>query len=174
MRLEDMSSSAQVDGVRTGELDVGFTRLPVPRDLRAVSVLSDHLAIAYPAEWEPPADDAAFTDWLDEHPLVRLSVGRGPGLAAQAARYVSDVGAQPTIVQDADDLQTVLALVAAGVGIGIVPESARNIAPRHVRMRRLNGTSASWKIGVVWNPTNETPVVRSFLDELATLPRTEA
>ncbi|GAA2934612.1 LysR family transcriptional regulator [Microbacterium luteolum] len=174
VRLEDMSSSAQVDGVRTGELDVGFTRLPVPRDLRAVSVLSDHLAIAYPAEWEPPADDAAFTDWLDEHPLVRLSVGRGPGLAAQAARYVSDVGAQPTIVQDADDLQTVLALVAAGVGIGIVPESARNIAPRHVRMRRLNGTSASWKIGVVWNPTNETPVVRSFLDELATLPRTEA
>ncbi|PVE96848.1 LysR family transcriptional regulator [Microbacterium sp. TPD7012] len=174
VRLEDMSSSAQVDGVRREELDIGFTRLPVPHDLRAVSVLSDHLAIAHPGHWVPPADDTALPHWLDEHPLVRLSVGRGPGLAAQAARYVADVGAQPTIVQEADDLQTVLALVAAGIGIGIVPESARNIAPRHVGMRRLRGASASWKVGVVWNPRNETPVVRSFLDALATLPPVEA
>ena len=174
VRLEDMSSSAQIDGVRSGALDIGFARLPFPPDLRAVSVLSDHLAIAHPAGWEPPADDTALPHWLDEHPLVRLSVGRGPGLAAQAARYLSDVGAQPTIVQEADDLQTVLALVAAGVGVGIVPESARNIAPRNVHMQRLRGTSASWKIGVVWNPRNETPLVRSFLDALATLPHVEA
>ena len=174
VRLEDMSSAAQLDGVRNGDLDIAFARLPVPGDLRVVSVLSDHLALAYPDEWTPPADETALSRWLDERPLVQLSAARGPGLAAQVARYLLNLGAQPGIVQDADDLQTVLALVAAGVGAGIVPESAVNIAPRHVHMRRLDGETASWRVGVIWRPDNETAVVRSFLDELAKLPRGEA
>ncbi|MDQ0643164.1 LysR family transcriptional regulator [Microbacterium murale] len=167
VRLEDMSSSAQIEGVRSGELDIAFARMPVPQDLRAVSVLSDRLAIAHPEAWEAPPDEPSPARWLHEHPLVRLSSGRGPGLAAQAARYLAHIGAPSDTIQEADDLQTVLALVAAGVGAAIVPESARNIAPARVSMHRLDGESASWTVGVVWRADNETPVVRSFLDELA-------
>ena len=167
VRLEDMSSSAQIEGVRSGELDIAFARMPSPRDLRAVPVLSDRLVIAHPATWEPPSAGQTPVEWLRTHPFVRLSSGRGPGLAAQAGHYLADIGAPFEVVQEADDLQTVLALVAAGVGAAIVPESARNIAPSRVSMHRLDGESATWKIGVIWRPDNETPVVKSFLDELA-------
>lgn len=169
VRLEDMSSAAQLEQIRAGRLDIAFVRLPVPADLRSVPLLSDHLAVAYPAGWEAPRDDEGLSDWFARHPLVRLSAVRGPGLAAQAARFLADIGAHPAVLQDADDLQTVLALAAAGVGAGIVPESARNIAPPRVEMLRLSGRHASWKVGVAWNPSNETPLVRAFLDELSEL-----
>lgn len=166
VRLEDMSSSAQLERVRTGALDIAFARLPIPSGLRSFPVLSDHLAIAHPAEWAAPRDDSSLATWLDQHPLVRLSTGRGPGLAAQISRFITARGAQPPAIQDADDLQTVLALVAAGVGAAIVPESARIVAPPRVNMVRLSGRGASWNVGVAWRPDNETPVVRAFLDEL--------
>lgn len=167
VRLEDMSSSAQIDGVRSGDLDIAFARMPAPRGLRAVPVLSDRLVIAHPEGWEAPSTAASPVEWLKEHPLVRLSFRRGPGLAAQAGQHLASIGAPFDVVQEADDLQTVLALVAAGVGAAIVPESARNIAPSRVMMHPLTGENASWTIGVLWRTDNETPVVRSFLDELA-------
>lgn len=171
VRLEDMSSAAQLDGVRTGKLDIAFVRLPVPSDLRAIPVLSDRLVIAYPEGWDAPPDGAALNGWLEEHPLVRLSFGRGPGLAAQVNGYLAHRGVSAAVLQEADDLQTVLALVAAGVGAAIVPESARNIASSRVRMQSLEGAAAAWEVGVVWRADNETPVVRAFLDALAHLAR---
>jgi DNA-binding transcriptional LysR family regulator len=167
VRLEDMSSSAQIEAVRDGELDVAFARMPSPRDLRSAAVLSDQLVIAHPDAWDPPPTGSSAVEWVRDHPLVRLSSRRGPGLAAQAGQYLASIGAPSQAVQEADDLQTVLALVAAGIGAAIVPESARNIAPARVAMHRLDGAGASWRIGVLWRADNETPVVRSFLDELA-------
>ncbi|HXH34173.1 MAG TPA: LysR substrate-binding domain-containing protein [Plantibacter sp.] len=164
--LEDMSSSAQLELVRNGRLDIAFARLPIPVDLHSVPVLTDHLAIAHPTGWEAPRNDRLLAEWLDRHPLVRLSASRGPGLAAQTSRFIVALGAQPAAIQDADDLQTVLALVAAGVGFAIVPESAGIVAPPRVEMVRLSGRGASWSVGVAWRPDNETPVVRGFLDEL--------
>lgn len=167
VRLEDMSSAAQIKAVRNDELDIAFARMPAPLDLRAVTVLSDRLVIAYPEGWQAPSATTSPVAWLEEHPLVRLSFRRGPGLAAQTSQHLASIGATFDVIQETDDLQTVLALVAAGVGAAIVPESARNIAPPRVMMHPLTGSSASWKIGVLWRPDNETPVVRSFLDELA-------
>lgn len=167
VRLEDMSSSAQVHAVQKGDLDIAFARMPAPRDLRALPVLSDRLVIAHPEAWQAPPEDVSPVGWLQQHPLVRLSSRRGPGLSAQIARHLTGIGAAVDAIQEADDLQTVLALVAAGVGAAIVPESARNIAPPRVRMHPLSGASARWRIGALWRADNETPVVRSFLGELA-------
>ncbi|WP_141873827.1 LysR family transcriptional regulator [Microbacterium saperdae] len=167
VRLEDMSSSAQIQAVRDGELDVAFGRMPSPRDLRSVAVLSDRLIIAHPEAWEAPPAGSSLGEWLRDHPLVRLSSRRGPGLAAQTGMYLAEIGVPSVAIQEADDLQTVLALVAAGIGAAIVPESVRNIAPARVSMHRLDGASARWEVGVIWRADNETPVVRAFLDELA-------
>lgn len=164
--LHDMSSSAQIEGLRVGRIDVGFARLPVPGDLRSIPVLSDRLAIAHPDDVDPPTDEATVAGWLDRQPLVRLAPARGPGLSSQIARFLDDIGAHPAVAQEADDLQTVLALVAAGAGTAIVPESGRHITPPRVRMTAVSGRSASWRVGAVWKPGTESPVVRAFLARL--------
>lgn len=167
VRLEDLPSSIQIERILNGRLDVAFTRLPAPDRLRSLPVLADRLAIAYPAERSSPPERAdELADWLGRQHHIRLRAGRGPGLAAQVAGFLAAAGARPESFQDADDLQTVLALVSAGAGIAIVPESAQHIAPPNVATVPLTHPGAAWTVGAVWRADNETPWVRAFLEEL--------
>ncbi|WP_406297736.1 LysR family transcriptional regulator [Embleya sp. NBC_00888] len=127
--LEDMSSNAQVEAVRAGDLDVGFVRLPAPEDLGRLVVLADTLAVASPGDQDPPpTDPAGVAAWLRGRPVVRLTRAKGPGLVRQIELFEEEFGARPEPVQEASDLQTVLALVAAGVGAALVPAGAADIA----------------------------------------------
>lgn len=53
--------------------------------------------------------------------------------------------------QEANDIQTLIALVAAGVGISLVPYSARLISREDVTFIPINNIpEAMWHIDVIW------------------------
>ncbi|MFI6583215.1 LysR family transcriptional regulator [Embleya sp. NPDC050493] len=142
--LEDMSSDAQVEAVRAGDLDVGFVRLPAPDDLGRLVVLTDTLAVASPGDQDPPPTDAVgVAAWLRGRPVVRLTRAKGPGLVRQIELFESEFGARPELVQEASDLQTVLALVAAGVGAALVPAGAADIAAATVTVTPIESGGGS-------------------------------
>ena len=60
--------------------------------------------------------------------------------------------------------QTQLALVAAGIGLGFVPESAVSIAPPEVSIVHLSGKYTEWDIGIAWNPQYENPSRDAFIE----------
>lgn len=148
--LDDMSSAEQVARLLSGELQLGFVRLPVPEALSACILQTDRLALATPGE---PVGPVCFDDIAGEA-LIALLPQRGQGLAWQIRQLYEHNGAQPRILQYASDIQTVLALVAAGAGRAIVPLSAANIAPATVGLTALDGEPAAceWQVGLVWNP----------------------
>ncbi|WP_028534325.1 LysR family transcriptional regulator [Paludibacterium yongneupense] len=156
--LDDMSSAEQVAALLSGELQLGFVRLPVPAALRCVALQTDRLALALPAS--TPDDKAEWTDGA----LIALLPQRGPGLARQIAHYHEQCCAEPQKVDHyAGDIQTVLALVAAGVGKAIVPMSAQSIAPQQVRLRPLDAADTSWQLGLAWNPALDDRVRDHFV-----------
>lgn len=165
--LDDMSSAVQAERIERGLLDVGFMRLPAPAPLDSVSLETDTLAVASPAGWDPPEDAAGMVPWLDAHPVIALAEDRGPGLSAQVRRYFAESGSSPAPAQYARDIQTVLALVAAGAGVGVVPYSARRIAPQGITFQPIRAAASSWHVGVVWHPGRVTPVIRKFLEGVA-------
>lgn len=163
--LEDMSSQAQVERLETGELDVGFVRLPVADEWEHLTVGTDRLAIAATDRHGPPPPAAAdLPAWAAAHGVVRLAAARGPGLDRQVDRLRTVVGALPDVVQEAHDLQTVLALVAAGVGVAFVPAGAARIAPPTVTITPIDHPVAVWRIGAVWSGRRRTAVIRNFLE----------
>lgn len=162
--LEDLPSAVQADRIRSGELHVGFVRLPVGDDLRQRVLRRDRLAVA--STGPVPADIAG---WLGEQGLVRLARAKGPGLGAQIDRLCAAWGIQPGPLHETHDLQTVLALVAAGAGPALVPATAARIAPPAVNLTALSDPAAAWDVGVAWHPTQHTALVPNFLAVL-TLP----
>jgi DNA-binding transcriptional LysR family regulator len=145
--LDDMSSAVQYERLLAGTLQVGFVRLPVPAGITHRRLRQDHLALALPAEADRPTSPQVAS-WLDGQPLVRLMPERGPGLTDQITRLYDELRCRPRVLQEARDLQTVLALVAAGVGAAVVPATAAAIAPASVELMPLRGKAASWWIGV--------------------------
>ncbi|WP_439675956.1 LysR family transcriptional regulator [Embleya sp. MST-111070] len=174
--LEDMSSASQIEAVRGGDLDVGFVRLPAPDDLARLVVLTDTLAVAAPRDADPPpTDPVGVAAWLRGRAVVRLTRAKGPGLVRQIELFEREFDARSEPVQEASDLQTVLALVAAGVGVALVPAGAADIASSTVVVTAIEGGGASsavsdvvsaavsWRIGAVWDPARGTRVRDNFL-----------
>nr|CEL14118.1 Transcriptional regulators, LysR family [Kibdelosporangium sp. MJ126-NF4]CTQ88485.1 Transcriptional regulators, LysR family [Kibdelosporangium sp. MJ126-NF4] len=160
--LEDLPSAVQTDRIQSGELSAGFVRLPVADDLRQRVLRRDHLAVASAG---PVTGDVGA--WLDEQGLVRLGRSKGPGLTAQIDRLCAAWRIQPTTLYETHDLQTVLALVAAGVGPALVPATAARIAPAGVTFTELDDPAAVWDVGIAWHPVQDTALVANFLTVLA-------
>ncbi len=160
-----MPSDVQVARLRSGELHVGFARLPAPEDVGQFVVQQDRLALAMPDDGTPsPGHPAELAAWLETRRFIRLDPLRGRGQANQVERFFAACGARPRVLQDAQDQLTILALVAAGVGVALVPASAAVIAPPSVTIMPLDHTAAAWKIGVIWSRSHRTPMIRNFLD----------
>ncbi|NEA31817.1 LysR family transcriptional regulator [Streptomyces sp. SID13031] len=158
--LGDLSSAVQYERLLAGSLQVGLVRLPAPPGLKHLRLQKDRLSLAVPVGQAVPAGLAA---WLDGRPLVRLLPERGPGLTAQLTALYAELGCRPLILQEAADLQTVLALVAAGVGPAVVPATSASIASAAVRFIPFPGEAATWWTGAAWNPAFPSPLVSHFL-----------
>lgn len=68
------------------------------------------------------------------------------------------------IAQEAIQMQTIIALVSAGIGVALVPASLRHLARTGVRYMSLPGEGPYLESGLVWRTDDTTPTLRRFLD----------
>ncbi|ONI81643.1 hypothetical protein ALI144C_20330 [Actinosynnema sp. ALI-1.44] len=163
--LEDLPSTVQIDRITTGELDAGFVRLPVADGFAQRVLRRDRLVVASSAA--VPGDVAR---WVADKGLVRLGRSKGPGLTGQVDKLCAAWGIHPATLYETHDLQTVLALVAAGVGPALVPATATRIAPAGVAFTQLDHPAAVWDVGIAWRPVQDTALVANFLAVLDRTP----
>ena len=148
--LEDLPSERQYQLLLQGELQVGFVRLPVSTPLRAAALLSDRLVLAAPAALALKAE--TIIGQFNTLPLLQLTPKRGRGLSEQSLRFIAAHQLVPNVVQQAGDIQTLLALVAAGIGVALLPRSVSHIIPVGIDIPPLSGEQTEWQVGIAWNP----------------------
>ncbi len=72
-------------------------------------------------------------------------------------------GGEARIVQEAIQMQTIISLVSAGMGVALVPASLRSLARTGVRYVDLQGTAPSLETGIAWRRDDITPTLERFL-----------
>lgn len=159
MSLTDLPSFQQYELLQNDELQVGFVRVPPPVALEYLPLFTDRLVLVAPAA--SPTMPAA--EWLTKRPLLRLHAERGRGLNAQIDRFLHDNGLFISSTQLTDDIQTIVAMVVAGIGVAILPTSVTHIAPPELVMIPLTGESISWKVGIAWDPGKEDVIRDNFI-----------
>lgn len=159
--LSDLSSSEQARRLHAGKLDAGFMRTQAANGLESFGVIDEKLALALPpslARVRIPADFAR----LNELGFVALRRTRGPGLAAQIENWCQAHRFVPQVTQQADDVQSVLASVTAGVGVAFIPSGAGQLL-REAVVVPLRGEHAKWRVGLVWSNAQTDPVTARFV-----------
>jgi DNA-binding transcriptional LysR family regulator len=153
----DMSTPDQIEALEQGDIDVGFVRLPVERpDLVTVPVLEERLVAAIPQGM--PYRRGLVS--LRNEPFVVIARSVSASFVDHLVRTCRAAGFSPRIVQEANELFTVLHLVRGGVGVSLVPRSANLMHVPNVRLLDTGLDEAKWKIGLAWRmPINWT---RSF------------
>ena len=77
--------------------------------------------------------------------------------------YYTAHGGQARIAQEAIQMQTIISLVSAGMGIALVPASLRNLARTGVNYVDLAGTAPILETGITWRTGDTTPTIERFV-----------
>jgi DNA-binding transcriptional LysR family regulator len=164
--LNDMASREQHERLVAGRLDVGFCRAPEPGgELSFAPILTEHLALVVPHGLPLPPSDRL--DDLNALGFVALAARRGPGLDAQVTAWCAGAGFTPRVIQLADDILTVHAVVAAGLGAALLPWQGVEALGGATQHLRLTGDHASWPIGLCWRTSDSNPPLKRFVEHVS-------
>jgi DNA-binding transcriptional LysR family regulator len=141
VELDEAGTAELVDAVLAGRLDAAFVRSPAGAvaGLRVEPVLEEPMLAALPEghrlarEGEAPLSIAA----LAGEAFVLYRRPSGPGLYDGILAACREAGFAPSVVQEAPRLPATLSLVAAGLGVSVVPASMRRLAAAGVAYRAL-------------------------------------
>jgi LysR family transcriptional regulator, benzoate and cis,cis-muconate-responsive activator of ben and cat genes len=137
--LIEMFTLEQLGALKGGRIDIGFGRVRFDDDQLVREVLVEERLIAVLPDGHPLADPArplTLADLARETLIVYPSTPR-PSFADQQLSALRDAALAPAAVQEVRELQTALGLVAAQVGVTLVPESVEGLRVRGVVYRRL-------------------------------------
>ena len=161
--FQDTSSVPLIAQLLADQSQLGFLRLPIEPPLVAHKLLTDQLVLAVNRHHYSGHDEADFLRQLEQLPLLRLTPTQGQRFNRQIDQFLAFHNSYPVVAQYAGDNQTLLALVAAGLGVAIVPQSAVFIAPEEVDIIPLSGDYTQWYIGIAWNPHYDNPIRDAFI-----------
>ena len=167
--LKDMPSLPQARALLDNALDFGLVRLPLNvSGVNTRMLFEESLVVALPQDNPLCSQRRIQPQDLAGCPVLVLARKYAPGLYDQMLAGFHRRKITLTIAREMGEFTTQLALVAAGLGVGILPSGAASALPMGVVTRPLALAMSGAGIGVAWTGL-ETPRKRALmqvLDEL--------
>ena len=140
LQLRERSTEEQLRELRAGSIDVALVALPVDApDLRTEVVLREPAIAALPARHPLAKLRRVPLAQLAAEPLVLFPRDQAPGLHDRLLASLSGPDGGPTVAQYAPETQTIVALVAAEIGVSLVGASVQRLALPGVTYRAVVG-----------------------------------
>ncbi|WP_198320798.1 LysR family transcriptional regulator [Azohydromonas aeria] len=166
--LRDMSSSEQLEALRTGRIDVGIVRPPVALpDLDSTTLLREPFVVALPAGHALATRRRLQLRHLDGQPLVMYEPGQGGRMYELLTSVFHAAGVTPRYVQYVRQTYCMLGLVASGIGLALLQRSAGCLSMEGTVMRPIAlPAHAVSEMCLVWRrkDVEEKPVVARFTE----------
>jgi DNA-binding transcriptional LysR family regulator len=160
LHLRELTTAAQLRQLESGQIDVGFIRPASGRPgLAFETVEREPVVVALPESHALAQAPLLDVEQLAGETLVLLGREGAPGvrdsLAGATDLFRGDV-------QEVREMQTVIALVRAGVGISLVPGSVRALAREGVVYRELPAGGPTVELAMAWRAEDRSPVLAAF------------
>ncbi|CAN5829209.1 LysR substrate-binding domain-containing protein [soil metagenome] len=166
IELREATSDVQLDLLEKSEIDAGLLIPPISDKLTGIlsyqKVLSEPLILALPESYAKRQNSTALHTYRDL-PLIIFPRKIAPALHDTILGCFREAGLTPQIGQEAIQMQTIIGLVSAGMGIALVPQSVSNLKRPGVAYISLPDLIATVEIGLAWRTDNTSPVLKTFI-----------
>ena len=170
--LQEATTDLQIDDLLQARIDAGFLIAPLSDkarvDLDYLKLLAEPLILAAPTGQAGPGTGAVWLREVPPLPLIIFPRQIAPGLHDAILSCFGAAGLTPQIGQEAIQMQTIVGLVSAGMGLALVPQSVSNLMRPGVQYRALRDPTPQVETGLAWRRDNDSPVLKGFLDLLNT------
>lgn len=157
-------SGDAVTRLQNGSLDLGIVSLPVPAGLAHRPVRVEPLVVALPSDHPLAQQDAVAPSELADEPFITFPAAQGSAVREAMLNLCRGAGFAPNIVQEAPDSYSLVAMVAARVGISVVVGSNEHLQLPQVAYRPFSIETTALPIALAWDATNASPALRAVLD----------
>lgn len=168
LELTDTTTSEILEGLVSRRFDAGLVRYPL-LDASGFELLpldQDEFVLAVAESSPLAARDAIALHEAAQEPFIMYAPSKAPNLSAQVMMRCQFSGFSPQVAQEAMQVQTIMSLVASGLGVGLVAGVARHLRPRGVKCLRLTDNPPGFHISIALarlaEDTNR--VVRRFFE----------
>jgi len=167
LTLSEMTVHAQIEALIEKRIDIGLLRLPAKTEgLVFRTIAREPLYVALPSSHRLAQLPSVPLSALSEEPFVLYPDHPRPSWTEYIIGLCEQAGFRPVVVQRTVEIQTTLSLVAAGIGVSIVPKCIGNLQRKDVVFRRLTGVRARTELLAAYRERDPSPVVQTFLKVL--------
>lgn len=165
--LRELQTPQLVPALARGEIDLGLMALPVEdASLDHVVILDDPFLVALDPDHSFASADEVAVDRLVGEAVLLLEDGHC--LRDQALEICSRVGAEEAGEIQATSLATLCQMVAAGMGVTLLPRSARAVEARDgngILVRPFQGVAPARQLALTWRRRSPAaPLYRALAD----------
>lgn len=165
VELLELTGDEQLRRLGDGALDVGIL-IPADEDpgLRWMPLYREPLLAVLPRSSRLAKRRGALpVRTLRGEPFVLFPRTLAPSLYDRILAYLERAGVSPRIGQEARQMQTIIGLVAGGLGVSIVPACMQNLRRRDVVYRALAPRTPQITTRLAWRAAPTSPLVDAFL-----------
>lgn len=164
LELKNLPTVTQVEALEAHTLDVGFVRLPLTAPRLTVTPLHSEPFALVLNRSHPLAKQKHLTvAMLAGEPFVAYGSKWAPEYYQLWTGICRDAGFTPQVVQETAEMATALALVAAGMGVAILPEGVVLSHARTLLVKTLSKEKARSEMGIAVARDRDNPMVENLI-----------
>ncbi len=164
LELHELTTNEQFRWLRESRIDVGFVRPPVEDTFNFEIIFQESLVVALPDTHELANQSNVCLRSLKNEPFILFPRLLAPGLYDLIISLCQQAGFSPNVTQEAIQMQTIVSLVAGGLGIAIVPESLQNLQRTGVVYKIVQEPTPKTAIAIIWRQNDTSATVQKFLE----------
>lgn len=175
LQLREATSDIQLEALMDGGIDAGLVIRPqlpaMPHGVAYLPLVREPLVLAVPEGWRPDgaaaAEEGVSLKDAAHEPLIIFPRRSAPAFYDIITGCYAREGLTPVIAQEAIQMQTIVSLVSAGMGVALVPASLCNLRRTGVSYLPLRDAGPDIETGLVWREAGAdsvSPVLRSFIE----------
>lgn len=174
LALSEQGSRAQVEALREQAVDVGFVLLPIDeRGLRVRQIDEAPTVVVLPEGHRLAGRERVPLSELSDEPHVMWARDVSPGAFDDYVRACHEVGFAPKVVQEIRHMESLLGLVAAGLGVSIAHRSRARSRYPGVCYALITEPVIPLRMGVAWRQDDVSPVLERFLQVIRRIATSE-
>jgi DNA-binding transcriptional LysR family regulator len=166
LKLFEMLTEEQTDALRDMRIHIGIGRQPLPMSgYTTLPMLSERFVVMMAADHPLAKRKRVRLDELADTPLILYPAHQNAQFKRAVLALYRDAGVTPIVAHQAYEIQTAIALVAAGLGVTVVGESVARHGRTDVVARQIVGAGASQRtiVAARFRSDDASPHLRAFL-----------
>ena len=169
IELHELTTDRQLIWLREGRIDIGLIRPPIiERDFNSQVIFQESIVVALPTNHYLAAQESIDLAALATEPFILFPRYLAPGLYDPIIAICQSAGFSPQVVQECIQMQTIVSLVSANMGVSILPASIREAQRQGVVYRPIRSSTLSVDklatIAIVWRRNDDSPTMHRLLE----------